>query len=105
MRIVKAVYRNKFLLLHYPMFRQKLILLLPAHCHNLLKQFSDSMPGEITFCLFLKRGQLGLLSLLVKYRLSGIDLIFCHFGGQLHPLLIQFNDLIINPVDVFPDIL
>ena len=58
------------------MLRQQFILFLTAHCHDLLKKFTDSVSGKITFRFFLQRCQLGFLPLFVKNLLAGVYFVF-----------------------------
>ena len=102
--IIQRVNRLKLLRRHNSMLRQQFILFLTAHRHDLLKKFTDSVSGKITFRSFLQRCQLGFLSLLVKNLLPGIYFVFSHIRGQFHPFLIEFYDLFVNFINIFSDI-
>ena len=78
---------------------KQLILQLPAHRHDLLKELLDPVPVKIIVCHRLQLCQLFMLTLFVKYFLSIRDLVTRHFGTHTHPLLKQLYHLLINFVN------
>ena len=91
----RAVFRLSF-------FCQQLILQLSAHGHDLLEQFPDSLSGEVAVRHRPGFGQLLLFPDPVVYFFPGLDLIFRHLSADVHPLLIQPYDLLVDGIDPPP---
>ena len=81
---------------------QQLILKLPAHSHNLLKQFLDSMTVEAVIGKISQSFQLLQLSRPVQHFLSISNLIFCHLTADTHSFLKKLHDLPVDPVNILP---
>lgn len=80
---------------------QQLILKLPTHGHDLLKQLLDPMAVKI---IGGKPGQstdLGLFPLLIQHLFPGTDLIFRHLPADIHSPLVQIHDLTVNFINFF----
>ena len=82
------------------MLRHQLILALSADRHDLLKQLPDSVPVERAVAERRKRRKLFHFTVFVKNFFARLYLIFRHLSRDLHPLLIQRNDLLVNDINL-----
>ena len=87
------------------LFRQDLVLQLPADGHELLEQLSRAGAVEIVMGHGLHRRDLLLFPHRVKHPFSRLDLVSCHLSGYFHPFLKQTDDLLIHSVDLRPQLL
>ena len=79
------------------MLRHQLILALSADRHDLLEQLPDSVPVERAVA---ERRKLFHFTVFVKNFFARLYLIFRHLSRDLHPLLIQRNDLLVNNINL-----
>ena len=82
------------------MLRHQLILALSADRHDLLKQLPDSVPVERAVAERRKRCKLFHFTVFVKNFFARLYLIFRHLARNLHPLLIQRNNLLVNDINL-----
>ena len=78
------------------MLRHQLILALSADRHDLLKQ----LPDERAVAERRKRCKLFHFTVFVKNFFARLYLIFRHLARNLHPLLIQRNNLLVNDINL-----
>lgn len=84
----------------YAVLRHQLILALSADRHDLLEQLPDSVPVERAVAERRKRRKLFHFTVFVKNFFARLYLIFRHLSRDLHPLLIQRNDLLVNDINL-----
>ena len=97
---VNVIHRNERQTARGSVLRQQLVLQLPAHGHDLLKQFLHAVAVKIIVCHRFQRCEFCLLPLFVKHFFSNRNFILCNVCTDLHPLLKQFYDLFIYCVDL-----
>ena len=85
---VNVIHRNERQTAGGSVLRKQLVLQLPAHGHDLLKQFLHTMPVKIIGGHCFQRLQFGFLPLLIQHLLAVLYFILCHLPADIHPFLI-----------------
>ena len=99
---LESVHRNKRKLAVSALLRQPVILQLAAHGHDLFKQLLHTAGIELTVCKRAHLAQLFLLSGLIQYLLPRLYLIVRDLRADLHTLLIELHDPLVDLIQLFP---